>query len=316
MVAPLKWRWGARPLPGRGKAKKAVPVAAVMAAPEVDWLGLYILEDFGTGDITSDALFRPDAAGRARVVAREAMLVAGLRHAVELFARLGAQATPCMRDGDPATPGAVLLTVSGPTRAILAGERVALNLLSRMSAIASATRPCADALAKAGSAARVAATRKTTPGFRAFEKEAVALGGGETHRLGLWDAAMLKDNHLEAWCGRPLAQVEPKDVARAVAAVAAANPGRTVCCEVESLAHALAAAQAGAIWLLMDNQEAATGAAWARQVKARHPAVRIEASGGIVPANIAAYAWADRVSLGALTQKAAGKDVSLEWGDA
>jgi nicotinate-nucleotide pyrophosphorylase (carboxylating) len=270
-----------------------------------DWLGLYLEEDVGAGDITANAIFSPEERGQARVVARERLLLAGTPHAVELFRRLGAVATPEGGDGRWVERGDAVLRVEGPVRAILSGERVALNLLGRMSGVASLTRELAEALAKACCPALVAATRKTTPGFRAFEKEAVRIGGGDAHRMGLWDAAMVKDNHIAA-CGG--------DVAAAVGRTLAANPGKTVTCEVETREDALAAAKAGAHWLLIDNQPPATGKAWAEAVWREFPAVKVEASGGIRPDNILEYGWADRVSLGWLTQKAAGKDLSLEWG--
>ncbi len=302
---------------GVHQAEKGAPRGRRVAAPPtVDWLGLYLLEDLGTGDITSDALFGPEARATAQMVAREACVVAGLRHAVEVFQRLGAVATPKVKDGAAVKAGTVILVVAGPARAVLAGERVALNLVGRMSGIATATRACMQALATACSAATVAATRKTTPGFRFFEKEAVVLGGGVSHRLGLWDEAMLKDNHLEMVTGRALGDVAAADVGRAVAQVVANNPGKTVCCEVESLPHALAAAGAGAQWLLIDNQPPKTGQAWAAEVVKAFPQIRIEASGGITPANVAAFGWADRISLGALTQKTAAIDIGLDWGAA
>ncbi|MEA3143608.1 MAG: hypothetical protein QOG31_932 [Thermoplasmata archaeon] len=269
-----------------------------------DWLGLYLEEDVGAGDVTANALFPPGQRGRARIVARERLFLAGAPHAAELFRRLGATATPSGADGRWVEPGATVLEAEGPVRALLSGERVALNLLSRMAGIASLTREMADALAKAGCRATVAATRKTTPGFRAFEKEAVRLGGGDPHRLGLWDAAMVKDNHIAA-CGG--------DAAGAVRKVLAANPGLTVTCEVESLSDALAAARAGAHWLLIDNQAPATGKAWAEAVWTEKPGAKVEASGGIRPDNILQYGWANRVSLGWLTQKAPGKDLAMEW---
>jgi nicotinate-nucleotide pyrophosphorylase (carboxylating) len=193
--------------------------------------------------------------------------------------------------------------VQGPTRAILAGERLALNLVARMSGIASQTRLLMEELGRQCSAAAVAGTRKTTPGFRAFEKEAIALGGGDPHRLGLFDAVLLKDNHLTA----------AGSVAKAVQAAKAANPGMPIECEVESLEDALAAAGAGAGWILIDNQGPETGKAWAERLWQDHPGTKVEASGGITPANLAAYGWADRISLGWLTQKSHARDFALDW---
>ncbi|MEK6985628.1 MAG: carboxylating nicotinate-nucleotide diphosphorylase [Candidatus Thermoplasmatota archaeon] len=269
-----------------------------------DWLGLYLEEDIGSGDATAAALLQAKAPSCARIVARERLVVAGTHHAVELFRRLGATATPAAGEGKWVEAGTILLEVAGPAAAILAGERVALNLLSRMAGIASLTRTLMEQLATDCSGSVVAATRKTTPGFRIFEKEAVRIGGGDPHRAGLWDAAMVKDNHIAA-CGG--------DVATAVRRVKAAHPSLTVTCEVESLPHALAAAEAGADWLLIDNQPPATGEAWAKLVWVKFPNIKVEASGGIAPDTLASYGWADRISLGWLTQKSPGKDIGLDW---
>jgi nicotinate-nucleotide pyrophosphorylase (carboxylating) len=275
----------------------------------VDWIGLFLEEDLGAaGDITSNILFPPTQIGRARLVARERALLSGAAHAQEVFRRLGVATTQSMNDGQWVPAGGEALLVEGPARGILAGERTALNLVARMSGIATATRGLVDALAQAGARAHVAGTRKTTPGFRAFEKEAIRTGGGEPHRMGLFDEAMVKDNHREAWTGG-----DGGDLGAAVRKVKAANPGKVVSCEVESLADAQAAAEAGADWLLIDNQAPKVARHWADEVRRAAPKVRVEVSGGITPANAAAYGWADRISLGWLTQKAPAKDFSLEW---
>ncbi len=268
-----------------------------------DWLALYLEEDLGSGDVTAAALPK-GAKGKAHMMARERLVVAGLPHAVELFKRLGAKAKPLAKEGTWVEKGAVLLEVAGPAAGILAGERSALNLVSRMSGIASLTRTLMEQLATKDCGAVVAATRKTTPGFRVFEKEAVRIGGGDPHRAGLWDAAMVKDNHIAACDG---------DVAAAVSRVRKAHPKLTITCEVESLDQALAAAKAGADWLLIDNQAPATGKAWAMKIWDKFPGVKIEASGGITPETVAQYGWADRISLGWLTQKAPAKDIGLDW---
>lgn len=265
-----------------------------------DWIGRYLEEDLGPGDVTSESVFAPGDRGAARIVAREPGLVAGLAHAEEVFRRLNAEARARVTDGGTVAAGQVLLEVHGPARGLLSAERVALNILGRMSGIATAVRAIQDRL---GPDCRVAGTRKTTPGFRAFEKEAIAVGGGDPHRRGLWDEAMVKDNHAAAAGG----------LAKAVAAVRQRHPGLVVTAEAEGLEDALAAAQAGADWILIDNQDPATGAAWAQRLRAAHPAVRIEASGGVRPESVADHAYADRVSLGALTQEARALDVSMEW---
>ena len=289
------------------KVKDRQPVAAPVRPPPApagpDWIGLYLQEDIGRGDITSEPLFAASHQGAARLAARERLLVAGVAHAASVFTRLGARPTVLVDDGQWADAGAALLRVAGPTRAILAGERLALNLVARMSGIATQTRLLMEELARACSGASVAGTRKTTPGFRAFEKEAIRIGGGDPHRVGLFDAVLLKDNHLAA----------AGSVGEAVRRAKAANAGRPVECEVESLEDARAAARAGADWLLIDNQPPATGRAWAEALWKEFPALKVEASGGITPSTVADYGWADRISLGWLTQKVPAKDFALDW---
>ncbi|MHB1261252.1 MAG: carboxylating nicotinate-nucleotide diphosphorylase [Thermoplasmatota archaeon] len=269
----------------------------------IDWIGLYLEEDVGAGDVTGESLFDAKAVGRARIVARERALVAGLPHVAEVFRRRGCATEVLVADGTWAEAGTVVASVAGPVRGLLSAERLALNLLSRMSGIASQTRLLAEALAKACAPALVAGTRKTTPGFRFFEKEAIRIGGGDPHRMGLFDEAMVKDNHIAA----------VGSAGAAVRKVKAAHPGKVVSCEAESLEQALEAARAGADWVLIDNQTPEVGQAWANQLWEEFPQLKVEASGGITPATIVAYGWADRVSLGWLTQKAQGKDFGLDW---
>ncbi|MHB8632455.1 MAG: carboxylating nicotinate-nucleotide diphosphorylase [Thermoplasmatota archaeon] len=289
------------------EAKSGPSVARDVAEPTVDWIGLYLLEDLGSGDVTTQALVAPDREGVAHIVAREPLVAAGVAVALELFQRLGATALPRVQDGTSVPAGTILVEVRGPAAAILEGERVALNALSRMSGIASLTRALVDRVALAGAKTEVAATRKTTPGFRWFEKRAVELGGGHRHRAGLYDAAMVKDNH------RPSMGLS---VAQAVEILRKARPGVEVCIEVETEGELVEAAQAAPEWILIDNQEPGVGEAWARRARGVSPATRIEASGGISPATLERYLWADRVSLGWLTQKAPGRDVGLDWGPA
>ncbi|HLE97451.1 MAG TPA: carboxylating nicotinate-nucleotide diphosphorylase [Candidatus Thermoplasmatota archaeon] len=255
------------------------------------------------GDITSRALIAPETRTHARVVCREAGVAAGLAEASEVFARLGVKVEHRARDGEDVERGRVLLAVDGPAAAVLAAERLALNLVGRMSGIATATRDVQRVVAVANPRCRVAATRKTTPGFRAFEKKAVALGGGEPHRQGLWDAFLVKDNHLAI----------VKDPAEAVRRCRALLPGRPVEVEADSQAQAVAAARAGADWVLLDNMPPEEVAGAARAIRAVAPACRIEVSGGLTPERCAAYApFADRLSLGWLTHSARSLDVGLD----
>ncbi len=277
-----------------------------VAHPLTDWIGLYLEEDIGSGDLTSNGIPALADDGAARMVMRQPGVVAGLRHAIEVFARLGATAEPMCKDGSEVEAGVTVLTVTGPAKAILAAERLALNIVGRMSGIATETRRLAGLLAEACCGAIVTGTRKTTPGFRAFEKEAIVLGGGDPHRMGLYDAMMVKDNHREAAGGTGIA----------TAILRAAHPDIMLEVEVESLEDALAAATNGADWLLIDNQSPETGRDWAETVWEAHPEVKIEASGGITSDNLVAYGWADRISLGALTHAARSLDVGLDWGSA
>lgn len=275
-----------------------------LAVAQPDWIALYLQEDLDDeGDITSDAIFGPDEQGGADVVARAPACVAGLQAAKDVFDRLGCAAEAHMNEGSWVDAGAVVMAVDGPVRGILAAERTALNIIGRMSGIASETRRIVERLGAACSAAVLAGTRKTTPGFRAFEKEAIRIGGGAPHRAGLYDEAMIKDNHREA----------AGSVRAAVEAVRQAWPDKVLTTEVESLEDALAAAAAGTHWILIDNQDPAVGKGWAEQVWDAHPDVKVEASGGITPDNVADFAWADRISLGALTHQARSIDFGLDW---
>ncbi len=273
-----------------------------MAAP--DWIGLYLEEDLAVaGDVTSDSIFAPDAPGSARLVARERAFIAGTRRAAEVFERLGATATIQCQDGQWADAGTTILEVKGPVRALLSAERTALNLFGRMCGVATLTRQCMEALGAACAPAVVAGTRKTTPGFRQFEKEAIQIAGGDPHRMGLFDAAMIKDNHRDA----------AGNLRAAIQAVRTAHPDLMVEVEVETQADALVAAEEGAHWILIDNQSPDTGKAWAETVWAAHPNVKIEASGGITPSRVVEFGWADRISIGALTRDAHCLDFGLDW---
>ena len=206
---------------------------------------------------------------------------------------------PRIADGTRVTRGTPLATVTGPTRALLTGERTALNLLCRMSGIATHTRAWADALA--GSKARVLDTRKTTPGLRALEKYAVRAGGGDNKRMGLYDVAMIKDNHIRAAGG----------IAPAFARVRAAYPNLPVQVEVTSVAEAEAAVAAGADFLLCDNLEPDELRAIVAAVGDR---AELEATGGLTLPRAREYAetGVDYLSVGALTHSSPILDIALD----
>jgi len=263
-----------------------------------------LAEDLGTtGDLTTEAVVPAAARATARLVARRPGRIAGLGPALAVFRLLAPEMAIERRveDGDDVEAGALLARLVGPARALLTGERTALNLLGRLSGIATATRDLVALLA--GTRARLACTRKTTPGLRALEKYAVRCGGGESHRFGLHDAVLIKDNHLAVAGGVREA------VRRARAAV-----GHLVKVEVEvddlgQLAEALAA---GADVVLLDNMPPAMLREAVAMAAGRVP---LEASGGVRPETLRAIAESgvDLVSVGWITHSAPSLDVALDF---
>jgi nicotinate-nucleotide pyrophosphorylase (carboxylating) len=254
-----------------------------------------------TYDVTSAATVPASQFGTADLVARADGVVAGLPLAARVFARLapGATLTAGAADGDRVRRGDVLLTVRGPVRALLAAERSALNIASRASGIATATRAWVDAVA--GTGAVVLDTRKTTPGLRPLEKYAVRCGGGSNKRMGLYDVAMVKDNHVAA----------AGSVAAAVALVKERAPRVPVQVEVDEVAQAEEAVAAGADFLLCDNMTPAQ----LREVVARvGDRVELEATGGLTLAVAREFAetGVDFLSVGALTHSSPILDLALD----
>jgi len=265
-----------------------------------------LAEDLGDGDVTSEAVVPAAARARARIVQKQPGVVSGLDAAAETFAQAGADgfdgltAEGRWRDDVP-TEAAV---VTGPARALLAGERTALNLLCRLSGIATLTARYVEAVR--GTGAAILDTRKTTPGLRALEKRAVAAGGGVNHRMGLYDAILIKENHVAIAGG----------IAPAVERARAAARGREVEVECRTLDEVDAALATGADRLLLDNMAPAElRAAVDRRDSAATAKARpaLEASGGITLDNVAEVAatGVDFVSVGALTHSAPALDMSL-----
>lgn len=259
-------------------------------------------------DVTTAATVAADANGRANLVAREDGVVAGLWLVADVYGRLDdrVQVHLVANDGDAVTAGATLATIEGPLASVLTGERVALNLVGHLSGVATATRAYAEAVASTPCTLRD--TRKTTPGMRLLEKAAVRAGGGVNHRIGLYDAILVKDNHVAA--------VGSVTAATRQALAYAADHGNVVVqIEVDTLDQLDEALAAGAPQVLLDNftpQLAAEAVARVRAVTDRR--VVVEASGGINLNTVAAYAQAgvDHVSVGAVTHSAAQFDVALD----
>lgn len=264
-------------------------------------------EDLAWGpDVTTDATFGTDAFGTADVVARKPGCLAGLPIAAAvmhtLAARQGVEVTTTLiaADGDRVAPGDLMMTVTGPLRCLLTAERSMLNLLGQLSGVATATAAWADALA--GTRARVRDTRKTVPGLRVLQKYAVRCGGGVNHRMGLGDAALIKDNHVAA----------AGSVAAAFRAVRERAPKVPVEVEVDRIDQLAEAIEAGADLVLLDNM---TLAELRQAVELAAPAgVRTEASGGLTLADAAAVgaSGVDFIAVGALTHSAPVLDLGFD----
>jgi nicotinate-nucleotide pyrophosphorylase (carboxylating) len=261
-----------------------------------------LAEDIGPGDATTALVIEPDREGTAIIEAREPLVVCGLEVAAEVFYQVDpdVEFQPRVRDGGRADAGNLLAEVSGNLRALLAGERTALNFLTRMCGVATLTRRFIDAVE--GTGARIVDTRKTLPGWRTLDKYATAVGGAVNHRLGLFDGILLKDNHIAMAGGLELA---------VKAAVTAAPDNLRIQVEVESEEDAVAAVEAGIDFLLLDNRE---GDEIRRIVLRLRGRALLEASGGVTLENVRAIAESgvQRISIGALTHSAPGADVAME----
>lgn len=278
--------------------------AAGLDVAEVDALiAATLAEDLMGGvDVTSVATVPEDQVATLDLTARAAGVVSGVPVAARVFEveSGGRTRVELVRsDGDRVLPGDVVVTVSGPTRSLLVCERTALNLLCHLSGVATATAAWVDALA--GTRARVRDTRKTTPGLRVLEKYAVRCGGGVNHRMGLWDAALVKDNHVVAAGG----------VAAAFEAVRAQFPGVPVEVEVDSLAQLAEVVDAGADLVLLDNFTPAQTAEAVHLVSGRS---ELESSGGLTLEVARAYAatGVDYLAVGALTHSAPVLDIGAD----
>lgn len=255
-----------------------------------------LAEDVGSGDVTTDAIIPAGGAGIGVLEARQDCVIAGLDAARETFRQIGGCDFPGdLADGDRLKEGDRVPLVIGSLRSILTGERVALNFLQRLSGVATLTRRFVDA----APSVQIRDTRKTTPGLRTLEKAAVAAGGGVNHRFGLYDAILIKDNHV-AVAG---------SVGEAIRRAAAT--GMVVQVECDTLAQVREALAEGAASILLDNMDPAT---MREAVGIVDCAAFVEASGGITLDTVAAVAatGVDAISVGALTHSAPAIDLSLD----
>jgi nicotinate-nucleotide pyrophosphorylase (carboxylating) len=277
-----------------------------MASSELrDLIAMALAEDIGSGDVTSEAVVPVDARARALITQKAPGMLFGLEAAEEAFTQAGAESFARIlgeSEWRVELPADIAL-VEGPARALLAAERTALNLLGHLSGVATLTARFVDAVRNTD--AQVLDTRKTTPGLRALEKAAVAVGGGTNHRMGLYDAILIKENHAALAGG----------VGRAVELAREAQPRMAIEVECRDAREVGAALGAGADRLLLDNMDpdGLRAAVAARDAAAAEPRAELEASGGITLANAAAIAatGVDFISVGALTHSAPALDVSM-----
>ncbi|WP_404996363.1 carboxylating nicotinate-nucleotide diphosphorylase [Caldifermentibacillus hisashii] len=265
-------------------------------------LETFLLEDLGDGDLTSDAIFPVEQRGRGVFLAKEVGVISGLG-VIEAVYHLLDPKMEIIRhfaDGKTVTPGDIVAEVFGPVRYILTGERLVLNLLQRMSGIATMTRRCIDMLAD--TTIHICDTRKTAPGLRMLDKYAVVTGGGRNHRIGLYDGVMIKDNHI-AYAG---------SITKAVQAVRE-KLGHMVKVEVETetKGEVLEAVSAGADVIMFDNRRPEEIKEFVRLVPDH---IITEASGRITLENLASYrgTGVDYISLGFLTHSVKALDISLQ----
>jgi nicotinate-nucleotide pyrophosphorylase (carboxylating) len=269
-----------------------------------------LAEDVGAGDATTLATVPDTISARAVIKAREPLVIAGLALADAAFKQLSPAITVghLAKDGQAVKAGQDLLRIEGPACAILSAERVALNFAQRLSGIATLTAQFVEAIK--GTRARILDTRKTTPGLRRLEKYAVTCGGGQNHRIGLYDMILIKDNHLAA-----LRNESPNAVAAAVARARAKYPQLKVEVEADTLDQVEQAVAAGADFVLLDNMNLIQLRLAVQHARGR---AQTEASGGVNLASVHAIAetGVDFISVGAITHSARAVDIGLDFDEA
>ena len=262
-------------------------------------------EDLGRGDITTEAVVRGGLRGRGRFLAKEHFVLCGLEVAEAVFSTMDGNIELESRvyDGDSIAAGTEFASITGPAAVLLAGERTALNLMQRLSGIATLTRAFVDRIA--GTKARIVDTRKTTPGLRLLEKHAVRVGGGYNHRFGLDDGVLIKDNHIALAGG----------VRRAIGLARASVPHlMKIEVEVANQSQLREAIAAGADVIMLDNMSPAEVAQCVALTRSEAPAVLIEASGSVRLETVRelAESGVDLISVGAITHSAGSVDISLK----
>ena len=268
----------------------------------MDDIDIFLKEDLGNeGDITSDSLFNNEIA-EANIISNENCVIAGLEELKNVFKKTGAETKLFVKDGDFIKKNQIIVEIKGPILSILKGERLSLNFISKMSGIATETKKLIDICKEINPNILIAATRKTTPGFRKYEKKAVILGGGDAHRYGLYDVVMIKDNHIK-FSG---------SISVTIDKIINKIKNKKIIVEVENKKDALIAAKKKIDVIMLDNFKPYDAEITTKEIRKINDKIMIEISGGINKNNILKYAsFADRISLGYLTQNVKAKDFSL-----
>ena len=277
-------------------------MTTALPADIINFIKLALEEDIGDGDATTNSIVPLEAKLRGRIVAKQDGVVAGLEIASTVFYKLNSQVSfrSAVNEGASVTKRALIADVEGPARALLTGERAALNFLGRMSGIATLTRQFVNAVS--GTGAKILDTRKTAPGLRTLDKLAVKLGGGENHRTGLFDMILIKDNHID-FAGSITAAVER---------ARAAGTNLEIEVETRTLDDVQEALGLGVTRILLDNMTPET---MKQAVELSRGRAKLEASGNVTLENVVEVArtGVDYISVGALTHSAKVFDLSLEW---
>lgn len=278
-----------------------MPAAPMAGSMVEDRIQAWLAEDRADEDVTSRSVIPEGASGEAEIRTREPLVVAGLETAGKILEGQGVSVETHVDEGQRVDEDEILATAQGPAHALLARERTALNVLARLSGIATRTGEIVARVDETGASCKVLATRKTTPGLRDLEHEAVEHGGAQPHRADLGASVLVKENHLSF-----------VSVEEAVKAARSNAPDRFVMVEAETSEEARAVARASADGVLLDNFEAEGLGDLVELLKRLEPSLTVEASGGITQDTVADYApHVDRVSLGSITHSAPAADVSM-----
>ncbi len=270
----------------------------------MDDIDRFLNEDLGDkGDITSDALFS-NQTGKAKIICHEDCIISGIEEINVIFSKNNVDIRFFFKEGDSVKKNQTIATLNGNVKSILKTERLVLNFLSRMSGISTETNKLVNLCKRINPNIKIAATRKTTPGFRRYEKKAVEIGGGESHRFGLFDEILIKDNHLKI----------SGSIKKTINRIREKLPDKLIEIEVTNEEDGITAAELNADIIMLDNFKPESARQLTKKIKKINPKILIEISGGINEKNILKYtSFADRISLGYITHSVKSINFSLEF---